>query len=310
MDSQTVETMAALDAEDEYMSMNEEHGAETQGQGETQSQTQPTQAIQTVFTTNKRLKSKVWKEFIPVVGVEADGKRRGRCVHCSKKLIIEPSQGTSALKRHLESCSKRPLGQSTDSEYDHKVDREMVSEIIIFHDLPFRYVEYPKFRARDKYLNPNCQPICRQTAGSDVFRRYEIEMEKLKKVFADFKGKVCFTADMWTARSTMKGYICITAHYVDENWILCNKILAFCDMNPPHTGEELACKVLNCLIEYGLEKNVFFLTLDNAKSNDSMQKILQHRLQMISGNGLLCGGKFFHVRCCAHILNLIVQEGL
>ena len=50
------------------------------------------------------------------------------------------------------------------------------------------------------------------------------------------------------------------------------------------------------------------MTLDNASSNDSMQNILKERLNL--QNGLLCDGDFFHVRCCAHILNLIVQEGL
>ena len=50
------------------------------------------------------------------------------------------------------------------------------------------------------------------------------------------------------------------------------------------------------------------MTLDNASSNNSMQNILKERLNF--QNGLLCDGDFFHVRCCAHILNLIVQEGL
>ena len=108
----------------------------------------------------------------------------------------------------------------------------------------------------------------------------------------------------------MTGYICLTAHYVDESFKLNNKILVFSELKPPHTGEEVANKLISCLKEWGLEKKVFSMTLDNATYNDSMQKILKHRLQMASGNGLLCDGKFFHVRCCAHILNLIVKEGL
>ena len=64
------------------------------------------------------------------------------------------------------------------------------------------------------------------------------------------------------------------------------------------------------MIEWGIEKKVFSITLDNATSNDSMQRILKEQLQMISGSGLLSGGKYLHVRCCAHILNLIVKAGL
>ena len=99
----------------------------------------------------------------------------------------------------------------------------------------------------------------------------------------------------------------MTAHNIDDGWTLNNKILAFCEIKPPHTGDEM---VLGCLKEWGLENKVFSFTLDNATSNTSMQKILTHRLQMVAGNRLPCNGKFLHVRCCAHILNLIVKEGI
>lgn len=50
--------------------------------------------------------------------------------------------------------------------------------------------------------------------------------------------------------------------------------------------------------------------MDNASSNETHSRLLKDRL-LNSNNGLLCGGKYFHVRCCcAHILNLIIQEGL
>ena len=60
--------------------------------------------------------------------------------------------------------------------------------------------------------------------------------------------------------------------------------------------------------DWGIEKKIFSLTLDNASANDNMQEHLKNTLGM--QNWLLCGGEFFHVRCSAHILNLIVQEGL
>jgi len=93
----------------------------------------------------------------------------------------------------------------------------MTPEIIIYHDLPFRYVEYEKVRARDKFLNPDCQLICRQTAAIDVFKRYEIENLKLIDVLAKHNGRMCLTSDLWSSRDTMTRYICVTSHHIDKS---------------------------------------------------------------------------------------------
>ena len=48
--------------------------------------------------------------------------------------------------------------------------------------------------------------------------------------------------------------------------------------------------------------------MDNASANDVMVDMLKNQLNLI--DALVGDGGFFHIRCCAHILNLIVQEGL
>ena len=85
MDSQTLDTLAALEAANEQMEVDDDDEAETQGQA--QSETQPVQATETV-SHSKRAKSLVWNPFV-VVGVVADEKRRSRCIHCNKKLVSE-----------------------------------------------------------------------------------------------------------------------------------------------------------------------------------------------------------------------------
>ena len=49
------------------------------------------------------------------------------------------------------------------------------------------------------------------------------------------------------------------------------------------------------------------LTVDNCSSNDAITGILKDRLD-VRALPLQC--KFFHMHCCAHIINLIMKDGL
>ncbi|CAA7036531.1 unnamed protein product [Microthlaspi erraticum] len=176
---------------------------------------------------------------------------------------------------------------------DQLVFRKMVSKSIIQHDLPFSYVEYERVRAVWKYLNDDVQVISRNTAVADVIKYYENEKAALKRELRNLHGRISFTSDLWTA-VTDEGYVCLTAHYIDSKWQLKNKILVFNALPPPHSGIKLAMHLLEMLKEWGIDKKVFSLTLDNATSNDCMQDILKS--QLVLRDDLLCGGEFFHVR--------------
>ena len=78
-------------------------------------------------------------------------------------------------------------------------------------------------------------------------------------------------------------------------------------MPPPHNGVSLSEKVYALVAEWGIDYKLFFITLDNASANDTFVDFL--KLQLNVRKALLEDGKFFHLRC-AHILNLIVQDGL
>lgn len=58
---------------------------------------------------------------------------------------------------------------------------------------------------------------------------------------------------------------------------------------------------------WGVEK-VFTVTLDNATTNDGVVTYVKRRVNM--WKGLVLDGKFMHIRCGAHIVNLIINEGL
>ncbi|KAG4939107.1 hypothetical protein JHK84_045304 [Glycine max] len=168
---------------------------------------------------------------------------------------------------------------------------------IVRHGLPFNFVEYKWVRELLSYINSDVKHVSRNTLVSSLLKLHGEMKEKLKYAIHKCHNIICLTSDCWTA-----------THFVDNNWKLNSKILAFCKLEPPHTSEDLANKVFEVLTEWEIDRKIFSITLDNASANDCMQELLGEQLRL--QNSLLCDGEFLHVRCCAHVLNLIVQDGL
>ena len=249
----------------------------------------------------RRLTAECW-DHLTIIGEKGpDGKEDVRCNYCGKIYHWHlHKNGTTTLDRHWKACKRRPRDQDVGEmmmthegklkarKLDQKVFRDMIAMAIVEHGLPYSFVEYRRIRNALTYANPDIKHWCRNTASSDCYKLFEKEKATLKMELAKIPSRVCLTTDLWRSL-VIEGYICLTAHYIDSDWKLKNKILSFSAFPPPHTGYAIAMKLIELLKEWGLEIKVFSLTVDNATANDSMQTILKRNLQ----RDLLCKGDFF-----------------
>ena len=72
--------------------------------------------------------------------------------------------------------------------------------------------------------------------------------------------------------------------------------------------EMINCNSTICFHFVGIESKIATITVDNASYNDLAVRSLQDMVSL--RRTLPLNGQLFHVRCCAHILNLLVQDGV
>ena len=100
-------------------------------------------------------------------------------------------------------------------------------------------------------------------------------------------------------------YMVLTAHFVDRNWKLHKRIINFSHIEN-HKGKTIGKEVGKCLKHWGIDRDLT-LTVDNVSSNDTT---IACNLKKHFKHVFVLDEDFVHVRCCAHILNLIVCDGL
>lgn len=271
--------------------------------------------------------SQIWDHFDKFIA--KGGKCRAKCKYCIKHFAAETkTNGTSTLWKHLnEKCPKSPFrfvdkrqstlkpvpikvggqenGTSSIERVVYNVEdiRRAIAEFVIIDEQPFKVVEGEGFKKLMAKALPNFELPSRVTVARHCLKIYQEEKEKLKKLVKN--QRICITSDTWTSLQNLT-YMVVTAHWIDDEWNLQKKILNFFQ-TPDHKGETIAKGIETCLLDWGIE-NLFTVTLDNATANDAAIKHLKARID--DWKGVILGNEFLHVRCNAHILNLIVKEGL
>jgi hypothetical protein len=274
-----------------------------------------------------RKKSQIWDHFTKLDGDPS--KPRAACNYCRRHYACHTIlNGTSNMWSHLKVCKKFPfvvdkkqklLVLEPKKDSDESEDKNMgtlkaigfnqeecrlaLAQMIIVDELPFKFVEGRGFKSFLRKLQPRFDSRSRFTVMKDCLKIYVDEKEILKIALRG--QRLCLTTDTWTSIQNIN-YMSLTAHWIDNEWKLHKRILNFCQVSN-HTGEVIGQVIENCLLEWGIDK-LFTVTVDNASSNNVTISYLKN--VMIDWPFNILENYHLHVRCCAHIVNLIVGDGL
>ncbi|XP_038679444.1 zinc finger BED domain-containing protein RICESLEEPER 2-like [Tripterygium wilfordii] len=254
-----------------------------------------------------------------------NGVEKAECNYCKKRLSGNMKNGTSHLSAHTKNCAfrttkdlkqqllaynqkKRDANFTVGNySFDENASRRDLAHMIMLHEYPISMVEHVGFRRFSTGLQPLFKVPSRSTERSDLFKVYDLEKKNCVKILENNSSRIALTSDMWTSSNQKKGYMAITAHFIDDNWEMQSCILRFVYVPCPHTAQVLSEVLIECMLEMNIDRKLSTLTLDNCSTNDA---IIEKLLGKLDACSLILDGRIFHMRCCAHILNLIVQRGL
>ncbi|KAK9984027.1 hypothetical protein SO802_033552 [Lithocarpus litseifolius] len=273
----------------------------------------------------ERLKLVVWNHFKKR---KVDGKDKSECNYCTRLLVRGSKNGTKHLHDHLKICPRKKCKDIRDMKQkilvrdQHNVDsmvgvnayhfdqdesRKELARMIILHEYPLSIVDHIGFRRYSTSLQPLFKMVSRNTINNDIMSIYDHEREKSMHEIEKNQSRISITTNMWTSQNKKRGFMVVTAHFIDDFWRLQSRVMRFIYVPSPHTKEVISDVLLQTLLEWNIDRKLSTMTVDNCNTNDAVINIILDKLQRST---LVMRGSMLHMRCAAHVLNLIVQDGL
>ncbi|CAN1125876.1 Putative AC9 transposase [Linum perenne] len=92
--------------------------------------------------------------------------------------------------------------------------------MIIMHEYPLDMVDHLYFKRFCCSLQPLFKVPTRNTMRKEIYCMYRAERSRIMKEMEGTKSRIAITTDMWTATNQKRGYMAVTAHYIDNAWNL------------------------------------------------------------------------------------------
>lgn len=245
-------------------------------------------------TKQKPKTSNVW-DFVDKVN--------RKCSCCGK--VFKKKTGTSSIRSHLKSHGIL-LGKKKQTTLDNftkstQTEKKLAMiEWIVLDMQPFKVIEGDAFRKMISKFDPKHETPTRNTVKNLVVKLFKKRRESIKNYVETIPGKVALTTDIWSSLKS-EGFLGVTIHFIDNNWLLKHFTLDIFQFKGSHTGEAISNEIYKLLEEFKLENKTIAITTDNASNMISCAR----QLRLKFGHN-----DFIHYRCVAHILNLIVSSGL
>ncbi|XP_015973324.1 zinc finger BED domain-containing protein RICESLEEPER 1 [Arachis duranensis] len=190
--------------------------------------------------------------------------------------------------------------------FDQRRSRFDLARMIILHGYPLAMVEHVGFRVFVKNLQPLFELVTMNRVEADCIEIYDKEKQKVNEMLDKLRGKISLGADVWTT-SNGSEFLCSTANYIDESWLLRRRILNFVAIDPSHTEDMLSATIMTCLMDWDIDRKLFSVVLDSTAGNDVAIRIGERLSQ---NRFLYCNGQLFDIRCAASVLHVMVQHAL
>jgi hypothetical protein len=224
-----------------------------------------------------------------------------------------PTKCPDLLKENTKATIKGPTGDFFSKpkkmkNFDPDVFVGKMVKWMIKRDHPFSEVENEFFREMLDYVHSELSLISRRTLMRRVDDIHEAMKVELKEELTKFKSKFSITCDLWTSLNCLS-FFGITIHFIDDDWKMHERLLAFKHFEKLHDGKSLSEAVIEVLDDFGITERLLGVTADNASNNMKMMYYLeQHFKEKYPNSGFSV--VWNQVECIAHVINLAAKQVL